>query len=82
MKRSGQLTAADLSLPADNATEITLDAGQNLPLDQTMERIEENLILQALDASGWNYSKAAATLGVTRQNLHYKLKKYGIKKED
>ncbi len=83
MKRSGQLTAADLSLPVDTeAAGILLDAGQGLPLDQTMERIEENLILQALDACGWNYSKAAATLGVTRQNLHYKLKKYGIKKDE
>lgn len=83
MKRSGQLTAADLSLPAENEIAgISLDGGQGLPLDQTIERIEENLILQALDACGWNYSKAAATLGVTRQNLHYKLKKYGIKKDD
>ncbi|HMM61125.1 MAG TPA: helix-turn-helix domain-containing protein [Candidatus Rifleibacterium sp.] len=38
--------------------------------------------MQALEAAGWNYSRAAATLGVTRQNLHYKLKKYGIRKEE
>jgi transcriptional regulator with GAF, ATPase, and Fis domain len=47
-----------------------------------MSKIEENIIVQALEKSGWNYSKAANILGVTRQNLHYKLKKYGISKED
>lgn len=82
MKRTGQLTASDLSLPTDRTELPGGDADQGLPLDQTMEKIEENLILQALEAVGWNYSKAAATLGVTRQNLHYKLKKYGIKKDD
>jgi len=81
MKRSGQLSAADLNLPSDRDNS-SQNLEQGLPLDQTMEKIEENLILQALEAAGWNYSRAAATLGVTRQNLHYKLKKYGIRKEE
>ncbi|HPW57967.1 MAG TPA: sigma-54 dependent transcriptional regulator [Candidatus Rifleibacterium sp.] len=81
MKRSGQLSAADLNLPSDRDSSPQ-NLEQGLPLDQTMEKIEENLILQALEAAGWNYSRAAATLGVTRQNLHYKLKKYGIRKEE
>ncbi len=81
MKRSGQLSAADLNLPSDRDNSPQ-SLEQGLPLDQTMEKIEENLILQALEAAGWNYSRAAATLGVTRQNLHYKLKKYGIRKEE
>ena len=73
----------DLNLPVETES-IKPGAlnDQSMPLDQTIERIEENLILQALDVSGWNYSKAAATLGVTRQNLHYKLKKYGIRKDE
>ncbi len=82
MKRNGLLTATDLNLPGDRNEFTGNGVEQGLPLDQTMEKIEENLILQALEAAGWNYSKAAATLGVTRQNLHYKLKKYGIKKDD
>ncbi|HNX74141.1 MAG TPA: sigma-54 dependent transcriptional regulator [Candidatus Rifleibacterium sp.] len=83
MKRTGRLTLSDLNLPAEAelVNPVALN-DQSLPLDQTIERIEENLILQALEVSGWNYSKAAATLGVTRQNLHYKLKKYGIRKDE
>lgn len=82
MKRSGELTAADLNLPGGRDTSSTADIDTGLPLSETIDRIEENIIMQALESSNWNFSKAAATLGVTRQNLHYKLKKYGIKKEE
>lgn len=84
MKRSGELTGADLSLPRRQNIQSDPDteSSGSLPLSETIDKIEENLILQALEASGWNFSRAAATLGVTRQNLHYKLKKYGIKKDD
>ncbi|NLF97664.1 MAG: sigma-54-dependent Fis family transcriptional regulator [Candidatus Riflebacteria bacterium] len=81
LKRSGELTAADLNLPdAENIDNIVqIDSSQ--PLAETINRIEENIILQALHAADWNYSRAAATLGLTRQSLHYKLKKYGISKD-
>jgi len=82
LKRSGELSSSDLSLPDDrhDFSDETGDSDDGLPLNTTINRMEENIILQAIEAAGWNYSKAAATLGVTRQNLHYKLKKYGIKK--
>ncbi len=86
MKRIGKLSASDLNLPTEAGFSETAGHAEDFvpgtPLDQTIERIEEKLILQALDSCSWNYSKAAATLGVTRQNLHYKLKKYGIRKEE
>lgn len=84
LKRSGELTVEDLSLPQvqGNSADSDKDFDNGSPLNATIDRIEENIILQALEAAGWNFSKAAGTLGVTRQNLHYKLKKYGIKKEE
>ncbi|MFZ5952408.1 MAG: sigma-54-dependent transcriptional regulator [Candidatus Rifleibacteriota bacterium] len=85
MKRSGQLESADLNLPAgesNNNSPLINDDLSNMPLQETINKIEENIILQALDTAGWNYSKAASNLGITRQNLHYKLKKYGISKEE
>lgn len=82
MKRSGKLEAQDLSLPDSESSDNDLSMFSNLPLQETINKIEENIIFQALESSNWNYSKAAATLGVTRQNLHYKLKKYGISKEN
>lgn len=84
LKRSGELTVEDLSLPQPqgSSADSDKDFDNGAPLNTTIDRIEENIILQALEAAAWNFSKAAGILGVTRQNLHYKLKKYGIKKED
>jgi len=81
LKRSGELTAADLCLPDSDNTDSILQIDSSQPLAETINKIEENIILQALHAADWNYSRAAATLGLTRQSLHYKLKKYGISKD-
>ncbi|MGM0598650.1 MAG: sigma-54-dependent transcriptional regulator [Candidatus Rifleibacteriota bacterium] len=84
MKRSGILEASDLNLPESNFDSYSsdfLEGYSEQPLQETMGKIEESIIKQALKSSGWNYSKAASMLGVTRQNLHYKLKKYGIFKK-
>jgi DNA-binding NtrC family response regulator len=81
LKRSGELTTADLSLPDSDNIDSIVQIDSSQPLAETINRIEENIILQALHAADWNYSRAAATLGLTRQSLHYKLKKYGISKD-
>ncbi|RCK81025.1 MAG: Response regulator of zinc sigma-54-dependent two-component system [Candidatus Ozemobacter sibiricus] len=83
LKRSGALQPEDIPLPGGgkNPALASLPPGL-LPLDQTMDQIEEELIRRALQTTGWNYSRAAELLGVTRQNLHYKLKKYHLRKED
>ncbi len=81
LKRSGELTSADLSLPDSENDDSIVQIDSSQPLAETINRIEESIILQALHAADWNYSRAAATLGLTRQSLHYKLRKYGISKE-
>ena len=45
-----------------------------------LERIERNSLLNALEETGWNVSRAARILGVGRTALQYKMKKYGLKK--
>ncbi len=81
LKRSGELVVADLSLPDEHNIDNIVQFDSAQPLTETINRIEENIILQALETADWNYSRAAAILGLTRQSLHYKLKKYGISKE-
>jgi len=44
----------------------------------TLEEAERNLILEALEKTGWNKSKAAKRLDIPRHVLIYRLKKYGI----
>jgi len=48
---------------------------KNLNLSEYLEEIEEQLINQALKANGFNITKAAEALGITRQGLQYKIKK-------
>ncbi|MCZ6682925.1 MAG: sigma 54-interacting transcriptional regulator [Planctomycetota bacterium] len=41
---------------------------------------EKAMIVKALHESGWNQSKAARNLGISRDNLRYRVKKFGIEK--
>jgi len=42
---------------------------------------EKEMIEDALTASGWNISKASRQLGITRNTLRYRMKKFGLKEE-
>lgn len=46
--------------------------------DTVVKETEVVLLQEALDASGWNRSKAARTLGINRLTLRRKLEEYGI----
>jgi len=51
---------------------------EGMSLKETVEGMEKRLILQALDESSWNQHRAAKRLGISRQNLQYKMKKYAL----
>jgi len=44
----------------------------------SLDAVEKETILRALETSGGNKSEAARCLGITRRTLHLKLKKYGM----
>jgi two-component system response regulator HupR/HoxA len=48
-------------------------------LKQTMEAIEKELLVKALELNRWNKTQTAKELGLSRVALHKKLGKYGIK---
>lgn len=48
------------------------------PLPDIIDTVEKRLIEESLDESGYNISEAARILGVKRQTLQHKIKKYGI----
>ncbi|MPM61644.1 Arginine utilization regulatory protein RocR [bioreactor metagenome] len=48
-------------------------------LDHIIGDVEEGYIIESLEKTGYNISKSAAILGINRQNLQYKMKKYNIK---
>ncbi|MGF7398959.1 sigma-54 dependent transcriptional regulator [Thermoanaerobacterium thermosaccharolyticum] len=45
----------------------------------SIDELEKNLIEQALERTGYNQTKAAKLLGLTRHTLIYRMEKYGIK---
>jgi DNA-binding NtrC family response regulator len=45
-----------------------------------IEEFERQLIVQAMERSGWVIAKAARLLGLTYRTLQYRLEKFGIKK--
>ncbi|MBI1978404.1 MAG: sigma-54-dependent Fis family transcriptional regulator [Candidatus Omnitrophica bacterium] len=48
-------------------------------LKETLESYERDLIAKAIEKAHGNQNQAAKKLNLTRQALHYKIKKYGIK---
>lgn len=57
----------------------SLNFSEEQPLDRILAEVERSLILEALQESGNNISKSSEKLGIKRQTLQHKLKKYGIK---
>ena len=47
-------------------------------MDLSLEAAEREFILRALQETGWQRTRAAALLGITRATLHAKLKRYDI----
>jgi len=50
--------------------------------DFSLEAAEREFIRRALDETGWQRTRAAALLGITRATLYAKLKRYDIKAPD
>ncbi len=48
------------------------------PLPQAVGYLEESLLRKTLDETNWNKSKSARKLGLSRQGLLKKIKRYGI----
>jgi PAS domain S-box-containing protein len=44
----------------------------------TLEETERRMLVDALDKTGWNQTKAAMLLGISRDTLRYKVKKFNL----
>ncbi len=77
----GQIATADLLSP--HVRRVASVAGKAAPptgtLRERMEEVERWILLQALDEHGGNKSETARTLGISREGLHKKLARFGIK---
>jgi len=61
--------------------EITSGERRVGPRDEGLKGAERAMIVKALKENRWNQSKAARALGISRDNLRYRVKKYDIMRE-
>jgi len=45
-----------------------------------LEQLERSLVVQALERSGWNQTRAAALLGVNRDQIRYRIEKFKLER--
>jgi two-component system response regulator AtoC len=68
------LAAPSMEPAADTAARPSLpDSGVNLG------DVERDLVVQALERTGWNVTRAAQLLGVSRDTLRYRMEKHRIR---
>ncbi len=79
------ITTEQLGLPAAKAKgTLTLRAGGGVQVDFSrggivLDEVERQLIAEALRAAGWNRTKAAQLLGITKETLRYRMERYGLR---
>jgi len=76
----GEIIAVE-DLPASLRTvmkEPTRETGTG-NLEEQVEKLEQQIIFDALRTAGNNQSKAAEQIGISERTLRYKLKKWGVK---
>ncbi|HHZ01239.1 MAG TPA: sigma 54-interacting transcriptional regulator, partial [Tissierellia bacterium] len=56
----------------------SVDTGAIQHLNKAVEKVEREVIMSALEQTGYNITKAAKLINVPRQTLQYKIKKLGI----
>ena len=67
--------------PAGAAATLRLGEGVELPaagLD--LEQLERSLVVQALERTGWNQTKAATLLGLNRDQIRYRVEKFQLER--
>ena len=46
----------------------------------SLDAVERDLVIQALNRTAWNHTKAAALLGLNRDQIRYRIEKFGLEK--
>ncbi len=83
--QAGDVQPESLGNKGQQAWSRDLDMKQLIPenagLNDVLYAIEDKMLHQALDETGYVQARAAEQLGITKSLLQYKMKKYGIKKK-
>jgi two-component system response regulator AtoC len=67
--------------PMLSASEGELSTSMGLPPEGIrLDDLERSLVVQALERSGWNQTKAATLLGLNRDQIRYRIEKFDLHK--
>jgi DNA-binding NtrC family response regulator len=78
-----QITIEDLPLEVRQDSKPSFEGAFKLPPEGiNFEDVERDLIIQAMEQTDYNITKAAKLLGLTFRTLQYRLDKFGIKRPD
>ncbi|MDX6712675.1 MAG: hypothetical protein QOH96_3691 [Blastocatellia bacterium] len=76
-----EIAVEDLPLEVRQETRTVSEGAFKLPPEGiSFEDVEQDLIMQAMEKTDYNITKAAKLLGLTFRTLQYRLEKFGIKK--
>ncbi len=83
---SNEIGAENLQFPPSFVSQSRQQKIENYldinDLEGYLEKIEREIITQALDKEKWKQTKAAKRLGLTPRQFRYKLSKHGLGKDD
>jgi two-component system NtrC family response regulator len=80
LERGLVMTASDTLEPRDLPEKVRQNPEGQKKAD-SLEEAEKNALLQALELNDYHREKTAEYLGVSRRTLQYKLRKYGLTRE-
>ena len=62
---------------------VRLTEGVQLPPHGVeLEQLERSLVEQALERNGWNQTRAAALLGLNRDQIRYRIEKFKLERQE
>jgi transcriptional regulator with GAF, ATPase, and Fis domain len=60
---------------------MRLTEGVSLPANGIdLDQLERSLMVQALERSGWNQTRAAGLLGLNRDQIRYRIEKFKLER--
>jgi two-component system response regulator AtoC len=74
-----QLTADHFPVATSAGARLT-EAVELPPTGIDLEQLERSLVVQALERSGWNQTRAAGLLGLNRDQIRYRIEKFKLEK--
>lgn len=76
-----EITVEDLPMEIRHAAQSEGTGGFRLPPEGiSFEELERSLLIQAMDQTGWNITRAARLLGLSFRTMQYRLDKFGIER--